>query len=163
VNRAPQPELSAQERLARSRASMTRWLAEDEQARTATERNGGSSLSNWLQRLRGHPIGALALDALSQRWSRHPLRTSARIAEAAARETLVPLVRRHPVAVLVASAVAGALLLRARPWRWLRRSALLVGVVSQIAAVLLARRAVQAAPGPAAVPPRSEPASPRVR
>jgi hypothetical protein len=146
---AAPPDLPAQERLARSRQNMTRWLADDERAHAAPQHHSASlasGLANWLQRLRGHPIGALVLDALAQRWSRHPLRASARIAEAAARDTLVPWVRRHPAAVLGVSAVGGALLLRARPWRWLRRPALLVGVVSQIVAVLLARIAAQHAP-----------------
>lgn len=132
--------LSAQERLARSRANMNRWLVDDDAARADTS-GSGAGLSGWLQKLRNQPLAALAIDALTDRWSRHPLHTTVRVAEAAARETIAPLVRRHPAAVLGASAVAGALLVRAKPWRWLARPALLTGLVAQIAALLVARLA----------------------
>ena len=146
-------DLSAQERLARSRANMNRWLADDDAARADTS-GSGAGLSGWLQKLRGQPLAALAIDALTDRWSRHPLHTTVRVAEAAARETIAPLVRRHPAAVLGASAVAGALLVRAKPWRWLARPALLTGLVAQIAALLVARLTA---------PPRQEQAPPKVR
>lgn len=138
-NLAPPADLSAQDRLARSRANMTRWLADDDAAR-ATQ-SSGTSLSGWLQKLRGEPLAALAIDALTDRWSRHPLQTTARMAEVAARETIAPLVRRHPAATLGASAIAGALLVRARPWRWLARPALITGLLTQVAALLVARLA----------------------
>ena len=136
----PPAEVSAQDRLARSRANMTRWLADDGAARADTQ-GGGSVLSGWLQKLRAEPLAALALDALSDRWSRHPMQTTVRVAEAAARETIAPLVRRHPAATLGASAIIGALLVRARPWRWLARPALLYGVLAQVSAVLVAHLA----------------------
>jgi len=152
-NLARPADLSAQDRLARSRENMSRWLADDDAARAETQASG-SILSGWLQRLRGQPLAALALDALTDRWSRHPLQTTVRVAGAAARETIVPLVRRHPAATLGASAVVGALLVRTRPWRWLARPALLTGLVAQVAALLLARLTA---------PPRSGRGSNKVR
>lgn len=137
---APPADLSAQDRLARSRANMTRWLADDDAAR-ATSQGSGAGLSGWLQKLRGEPLAALAIDALTDRWSRHPLQTTVRMAEVAASETIAPLVRRHPAATLGASVIAGALLMRARPWRWLARPALLTGLLTQVAALLVARLA----------------------
>ena len=150
---APPADLSAQDRLARSRANMTRWLADDDAAR-ATSQGSGAGLSGWLQKLRGEPLAALAIDALTDRWSRHPLQTTVRMAEVAASETIAPLVRRHPAATLGASAIAGALLVRARPWRWLVRPALMTGLAAQVAALLLARLAA---------PPRSSRGATRVR
>ena len=135
-NATPVP-LSAQERLARSRMAMTNWLAVDEAQRAAP--GGGGGLSGWLARLRGHPLAGMAVDALTDRWSSHPLAASLRIAEVAATETVAPLVRRHPAAMLGASALAGALLIRAKPWRWLLRPALLGGIASQIVSQLLDR------------------------
>jgi hypothetical protein len=112
-DKLPAPaDLSAQDRLARSRAALTRWLADDDIARADTP-GRGAGLSGWLQKLRGQPLAALAVDALTDRWSRHPLQTTVRMAEVAARETIAPLVRRHPTATLAAAAVAGALLVRA--------------------------------------------------
>ena len=132
---------------------MTRWLADDDAARVDPQ-GSGSILSGWLQKLRGEPLAALALDALTDRWSRHPLQTTVRVAEAAARETIAPLVRRHPAATLGASAIVGALLVRAKPWRWLARPALLTGVLAQVAAVLVAHLAA---------PPKSARGSRKVR
>ena len=130
--------LSAQERLARSRAAITGWLAAEE-AERAAPRAGGGGLPRWLERLRGHPLAALAVDALTDRWRDHPLATSLRVAEVAAAETVAPLVRRHPAVLLGASALAGALLIRARPWRWLLRPALLGGIASQLVSQLVDR------------------------
>ena len=146
-NRPPPADLSAQDRLARSRANMSRWLADDDAAR-ADSQGSGWGLSGWLQKLRGEPLAALAIDALTDRWSRHPLRTTVRMAEVAARETIAPLVRRHPAATLGASALVGALLVRVKPWRWLARPALLTGVAAQVAALLLARLTAPRRPSP---------------
>jgi hypothetical protein len=118
---------------------MTQWLGDDAKARSTAEGSGGPGLAAWLKGLSKHPLAALTIDALSDRWARHPLHTSVQLAEVAATETIAPLVRRHPVLVLGSAAVAGALLVRARPWRWLLRPALLAGVASQVAAQLLGR------------------------
>jgi hypothetical protein len=144
---------SAQERLTRSRTNMTQWLGDDAQARNTAERHGGPGLglARWLKGLSKHPLAALTIDALADRWAQHPLHTSVQLAETAANETIAPLVRRHPALVLGSAAVAGALLVRARPWRWLLRPALLGGVVSQVAAQLL--RHVAASPSHADAAP----------
>ena len=89
---AAAPE-SAQARLARSRAAITGWLAADEAERAAPGGPGG--LPAWLQQLRRHPLAAIAVDALSERWSRHPLAASIQVAEVAAEQAVAPLVRRH--------------------------------------------------------------------
>jgi hypothetical protein len=136
----PAPDLpTAQERLARSRTSMTQWLGNDAKARSTTEHSGSPGLARWLKGLSQHPLAALTIDALTERWARHPLHTSVQLAEVAANQTIAPLVRRHPVLVLGSAAVAGALLVRARPWRWLLRPALLAGIASQVAAQWLGR------------------------
>ena len=136
---------TAQERLARSRTTMTRWLGDDAKARHTTEHSDGKpGLARWLKGLSKHPLAALTIDALADRWARHPLHSSLQFAEVAANETIAPLVRRHPALVLGSAAVAGALLVRARPWRWLLRPALLGGVMPQVAAKLL--RHVAASP-----------------
>lgn len=138
---------TAQERLARSRTSMTQWLGDDAKARSTAEHSGSPGLARWLKGLSQHPLAALTIDALTDRWARHPLHTSVQLAEVAANETIAPLVRRHPVLVLGTAAVAGALLVRARPWRWLLRPALLAGIASQVAAQLLGRLNAAHPPG----------------
>lgn len=140
---------TAQARLARSRTRMTQWLGDDARARDTAERSGGSGLglAHWLKGLSTHPLAALTIDALADRWARHPLHSSLQLAEVAANETIAPLVRRHPALVLGSAAVAGALLVRARPWRWLLRPALLAGIASQVAAQLLGRLNAAHPPG----------------
>jgi hypothetical protein len=129
----PSDAPTAQARLARSRSNITQWLGDDAKARNTAERNGRPGLLHWLKGLSGHPLAAFTIDALTDRWARHPLHATVQMAEVAAAETVAPLVRRHPALVLGGAAVAGALLVRARPWRWLLRPALVAGLASQLA------------------------------
>ena len=125
---------SANERLARSRERMTRWLADDQQSTRAA----ASNVPAWLNKLRQNPVSAIAVDALLAWWERQPLNTSVHVAEAAASAAITPLVRRHPVVVLGGAAVAGAAVVWARPWRWLLSRALLTGIAAQLATRLIA-------------------------
>ena len=129
-------EPSANERLARSRERMSRWLADEERAAQATTANR----PGWLNTLRENPVSAMAVDALLAWWARQPLNTTVHVAEAAATAAIKPLVRRHPAAVLGSAALAGALVVWARPWRWLLSPALLTGVAAQLATRLIAHR-----------------------
>ena len=129
--------VSASERLVRSREQMARWLAEDEQVR---QRSGESAEAGWLKGLRKNPLASMVVDALLGWWARQPVRTNVHGAEVAASAAIAPLVRRHPVATLAAAAVTGALVVRARPWRWQLSQSLLAGIVAQLAGSLFARR-----------------------
>ena len=122
-------EPSAEERLARSRASLQRWVVEDQQAHAAAPSGDAKGLLG----LRAHPMAAMALDAFGAWWSSRPLRGPTQEVAAAARSLLVPLLERRPVAVLGGAAAAGALLVWSRPWRSLLRPALLAGFASQLA------------------------------
>ena len=129
-------EPSANERLTRSRERMSRWLADEERAAQAATANR----PGWLNTLRENPVSAMAVDALLAWWARQPLNTTVHVAEAAATAAIKPLVRRHPAAVLGSAALAGALVVWARPWRWLLSPALLTGVAAQVATRLIAHR-----------------------
>lgn len=135
----PEATLSALERLARSREKVSRWLDADAHARNPPGRSNANAAPRWLQSLRSNPLAAIAIDALAEWWTHHPLHTSARVAEAAARGAIAPLAQSHPVAVLGTAAFAGALLVWSRPWRWLLRPAFVLGVASQIASRALSR------------------------
>jgi hypothetical protein len=58
-----------------------------------------------------------AAHAAHRWWRRHPWRSTAVLVGDTARQTVEPLVRRHPTTAMVAGAVAGAALISLRPWR----------------------------------------------
>ncbi len=133
--------VSARERLAQSRQRMSFWLSDEQRdsnsAATTDDPNGSPRPHDAVK----NPVAAIAIDVMTEWWSQHPLHASASLAGAAARGAIVPLVRRHPAAVLGVAALAGAVVVRSRAWRWLLRPALVAGVASQIASRLLARTA----------------------
>jgi hypothetical protein len=56
------------------------------------------------------------------------------LAAQAATVLVQPIARRHPYALVLGAAVAGGLLMLARPWRWISTPALLAGLLPQIMA-----------------------------
>jgi hypothetical protein len=130
-------EISAAARLARSRERMSFWLAED----------NGSSRANGRSDAIDHAphapasVGGIVGEVVGEWWAEHPLHTSATLALAASRTAIVPMVKRHPAAVLGSAAAVGAALVWARPWRWLLRPALILGIASQLAARTMTRMA----------------------
>ena len=139
-------EMTASERLTRSREQMSHWLTDDDRddrQRTRANRHAPASQSN------DHApasIGGIVGEVISEWWSEHPLHASATLALTASRTAIVPLVRRHPAAVLGGAAAVGAAIIWARPWRWLLRPALVAGVASQLAARTITRMATASRP-----------------
>ena len=150
-------DMPSAERLAISRERIRRTLQADESGRThhsTTGRGGGgasgasagaasrgreSSSPEWLQAVRAHPLGATVLDTVGDWWRQQPLVVAARVAEPVARHALTPLAQRHPLALIGVSVVAGGLLVRLRPWRWLWQPALISGVAAQLATRVITR------------------------
>ena len=133
---------SARERLAQSRQRMSYWLLDEEHAASEPGSDPGSTNdSHRPHDSVGNPVAAIAIDVMTEWWNQHPLHASASLAGAAARGAIVPLVRRHPAVVLGVAAIAGAVLVRSRAWRWLLRPALVAGIASQIASRFLSRAA----------------------
>ena len=148
---------SAHERLTQSRERISVWLTDENRGAGSPDHAGGGAASS--QDERPNPVAAIAIEVLTEWWRSHPLQATANLAGAAARQAIVPLVRRYPAAVLGAAAVAGALLVRTRAWRWVLRPAVVVGVASQIAARIMSRMATDPVPGdpPAVDTIRSQP------
>lgn len=69
-------------------------------------------------------------------WRQHPLRLRVEMATEAAELVLQPVAQTHPYGLVLGSAVAGAVLVRLRPWRWWPASALLAGLLPQVVSVL---------------------------
>ena len=104
----------------------------------------GSFGSQILEKLKSLPGAALVLESIEQWWAEHPLHAAAGLAEEASRRYVGPIARKNPVAVVVGSVVFGALLIASKPWRWLLRPALFIGLVPQIATHALKRMPLDA-------------------
>lgn len=70
--------------------------------------------------------------ALSQGESAYPLQKVLNTAAITADLVLQPIARAHPYRLVIGAALAGALLVRTRPWRWLPVPALLAALVPQL-------------------------------
>lgn len=109
------------ERLAASRERLRHALAPGGMG-SAAGADGGEPLIATLARAWAMPRVALAADL--------------------ARGVVAPLVQRHPLTLVLGAAVAGAVLVRLRPWRGVLRPALLAGVLP-----LLLKGALRLPPG----------------
>ena len=92
-----------------------------------------------LERLKSFPAVALVIESIQQWWADHPLRVAGSLAEEASRRFIGPIARKNPAGVILGSALVGAVLIASKPWRWLLRPALFVGLVPQIASHALKR------------------------
>ncbi len=84
-------------------------------------------------RLKALPGAAIVLQTLAHWWAEHPLHTAGVLAEEASRRLVAPIARKNPYAIVIAGVVVGALFAVSKPWRWLLRPALFVGLVPQLA------------------------------
>ena len=173
-----QAPLSPQARLDASRAALQHWMVRTyhpERLAPApdpadqgpvrpddADRGDPPWLSALVDSLSDVPIGAVAARYLRRWWRRHPLRATAELGEELGRELLGPAAEKHPWLVLGGAVVAGALLSRLRPWRWVSGTAILSSLVPpiSIASVLASVTAMfQSAPAePAASSPEDAPA-----
>ena len=136
-------ELTAGERLTRSRERMSYWLADEEREGHPRRRANGEANAEHAEPI---SVGGIVGEVIGEWWAEHPLHASASLALAASRTAIVPLVRRHPAAVLGGATVVGAVLVWARPWRWLFRPAIIAGVASQLTARAITRMATSSRP-----------------
>lgn len=136
-------QLSSAQRLEASRARLRTALMEIAHPPPKPSLLGDLEIGSFgrhiLDRLKALPGAALALEVLAHWWREHPLHAAGALAEEASRRYVAPIARQNPVAVVVGGVVFGALLIASRPWRWLLRPALFVGLVPQIASQALKR------------------------
>ena len=96
-----------------------------------------------VDRLKALPGAELVIETLEHWWSEHPLHTAGIVAAGASRKFVAPIASKNPYALVLGSVVVGALFALSRPWRWLFRPALLVGLLPQLASQALKRMPIE--------------------
>lgn len=138
---SPAPQLSALERLEASRARIRGALLQIGHPRPpdTVGASSGDLKSKLLRMARDVPGVSVIADSVESWWAQHPLHTAGIVAMEASREVVGPLARRNPFVLVVGATVVGALFVASRPWRWLIRPALFIGLVPQLASHLIRR------------------------
>lgn len=133
---------SAAERLAASRERLRDWMLQadgrlERRRRAAAAEAEGRSVP-LLDRVREMPVIGVIIDVLTGWWASHPLQPVASLAHGVVRNTVAPMARRHPFAVVAGAFVVGVVLVRFRPWRWIVKPALFAGLAAQLVSRVVA-------------------------
>lgn len=92
----------------------------------------GAGSPGWLTRIENLPGVRVIIGALKNWWLGHPLRPVVRLAHHTTDAFAMPVAQSHPIAMVSAGVVLGALVIAARPWRWFLKRALFAGLIPQI-------------------------------
>ncbi|MDZ7937014.1 MAG: hypothetical protein U5M53_01500 [Rhodoferax sp.] len=132
----------AAQRLTRSRVNLRQALRAQPPATSAddTPLNGATALA-WMAILHKVPGVDVVIQALQAWWIQQPLQPATAATWDALKESLPPVARRHPVALLAATAALGGLLVVSRPWRWAFKPALFAALLPQLLSAILVARA----------------------
>ena len=132
------PQPGACERLAQSRERLRQALLGADFPHPAShQRHSEPGAPDWLSGLKSSPGAGLLLGIFQAWWAKQPLRVAVLLAADAADVLLRPVAQHHPYRLVLGAAGAGALLVLARPWRWISVPALLAGLVPKLMSEVL--------------------------
>lgn len=119
---AASPRQQALARLTASRARLRAQVLPGPARGPGTPEGREPGLRTWWRLLRrqwGHtPLGLALWSWADAWWRRQPLATAAELGAAELRATVLPVVRRHPLAALAGAALLGGALVASRRWLW---------------------------------------------
>lgn len=125
--------MTAVERVEFSRARLRRALSPPPVLATIRARR------SWVGGVMDLPLVRIVIGSLKEWWSHHALRPVAQIVAEASRAVVTPLAQHYPLALVLSASAAGAALAWSRPWRWIFSSALIAGLLPQLASRVVAR------------------------
>lgn len=103
------------------------------------------------------PVVDVAIDVVRRWWANHPLRSATLVARETVSAVAAPIAQRSPITLVVGALLAGAILSKIKPWRWLPRSLMFAGLIPQLSSRLIASVPLDAwlnaFTGPAGRPP----------
>ena len=147
VGQLEERSLRAEERLALSRARLRGAMMEIAHPTPRPSMLGGG-VGDWfdglLGRARSLPGVSIVIESVESWWREHPLHTAGVIAGEASEAFVRPIAQRNPQTLLIGAAALGAVFVLARPWRWLIRPALFMGIVPKLMSHALRRMPLDA-------------------
>ena len=134
---------SASERLADSRQRLRIALLQSVSGNRVSDMLPSGSSPQWVEQLKGMPVIGSAVRSLDAWWAQTPLNAASTTVFYSANTVARPIAARHPFYVVMVAALAGAVLARSRPWRWILKPALFAGLAMRLSSNLVTRVPLQ--------------------